>query len=102
MARTPNKPVTVERATELWDKYDESVFQRNPHYAGGGAVGSMHDEEGERLVFTDDNGEDYDPIGLLVNVTYTDTADQSVLPPGQRIPDCLEGVPVWVRLVFIR
>ena len=43
-------------------------------------------------VFLDENGEWTDTVGIEVMVT--NKVDQSTLPPEDRIPDCLEGVPV--------
>ena len=44
--------------------------------------------------FMDANGEFIDTWGIVVVVTKK--VDQSTLPPEDRIPDCLEGVPVQI------
>ena len=45
--------------------------------------------------FTDANGERIDTWGIIVSVTKK--VDQSTLPPEDRIPDCLEGIPVQIQ-----
>ncbi len=52
---------------------------------------------GEGL-FTDENDENTGESGIVVFVTKK--VDQSTLPPEDRIPDCLEGVPVQVKEQF--
>ena len=65
------------------DKY-EPLFNRQPNVYSTG-VG----------YFTDENGEFIDTWGIVVSVTKK--VDQSMLPPEDRIPDCLEGIPVQIE-----
>ncbi len=72
--------LTEERMTEVWDKY-RPLFERYPTYQGGG-VSDIRDENGERT----------EVRGLVISVY--EEVDPSTLPPEDRIPDCLEGIPV--------
>ena len=65
------------------DKY-EPLFWRQPNVYTTG-VGN----------FTDEHGEWTDTWGIIVRVTKK--VDQSTLPSKDRIPDCLEGVPVHIE-----
>ena len=65
-------------------KYDD-LFWRQPHVE---AVG-----EGS---FKDENGEWVPIVGIVVHVY--EVVDQETLPPEDRIPRCLEGVPVQIRV----
>ena len=75
----------VERAESIRHKY-EDMFWRQPNIYGT-AIGIIFDESGE---FTD-------RAGFIITVTKK--VDQSTLPPEDRIPDCLEGVPVQIEEV---
>ena len=71
------------RELKVRDKY-EPLFRRQPNvYAT--SLG----------LFTDDNDEFTGESGIVVSVTRR--VDQSTLPPEDRIPDCLEGVPVQIK-----
>ncbi len=74
---------TPERIHEVRVKYD-LLFWRQPNVF---AVG-----EG---FFKDENGEWTEKVGI--SITVTKKVDQSTLPPGDRIPACLEGVPVNIE-----
>ena len=73
----------VERARAIRHKY-EDIFWRQPNVHGTG-IGIIEDE----------NGNATDRAGF--RITVTEKVDQSTLPPEDRIPDCLEGVPVQIR-----
>ncbi len=45
--------------------------------------------------FTDENDEYTGEWGIVVSVAKK--VDQSTLPPEDRIPDCLEGIPVQIK-----
>ena len=75
----------VERARAIRHKYDD-LFWRQPNVNGVG-IGIIETE----------NGEYTDRAGFIIDVTKK--VDQSTLPPEDRIPDCLEGVPVQIREV---
>ncbi len=72
----------AERRHEVRLKYDP-LFWRQPNVHGVG--------EG---AFTDENGERTETHGIIVHVTRK--VDQSALPPEDRIPDCLDGIPVQI------
>ena len=72
----------TERATAIRPKY-EDLFWRQPNVHGVG-VGVIEDE----------NGEDTGQTGFVISVT--EKVDQSTLPPEDRIPDCLEGIPAQI------
>ncbi len=74
---------TQERRDEVLSKY-ESLILRQPNWH---AYGAGH--------FMDKNGEWLDISGIAV--TVYPMVDQSTLPPEDRIPDCLEGIPVQIR-----
>ncbi len=80
MATTPE--ITDERIHEVRLKYD-NLFWRQPNVFGVG--------EG---YFKDENGEWTETSGIIIRVT--EKVDQSTLPPEDRIPDCLEGIPVQI------
>ena len=70
------------RRLEVRLKYDP-LFRRQPSYHGHG-LGNLRDENGEKT----------ETRGIIIRVD--EKVDQSTLPPEDRIPDCLEGVPVQV------
>lgn len=73
---------TSERIHEVRLKYDD-LFWRQPNVHGVGE-GALRDANGERTGAS----------GIIVSVT--EKVDQSTLPASDRIPDCLEGVPVQI------
>ena len=73
---------TRERRDEVLSKY-LGLIMRQPNWHGHGA-GNFKDENGERL----------DIEGITV-IVYP-MVDQNTLPPEDRIPDCLEGIPVQI------
>lgn len=74
---------TPERRHEVRLKYDD-MFWRQPNVFGV--------SEGR---FLGENGERLETKGILVKVTKK--VDQSTLTPKDRIPECLEGIPVQLR-----
>ena len=72
----------TERARAIRHKY-EDLFWRQPNVHGVG-IGRFEDE----------NGEGTRQVGFVI--TVTEKVDQNTLPPEDRIPDCLEGVPVQI------
>lgn len=72
----------VERAEAIRHKY-EDMFWRQPNVHGSG-IG----------IIEDDSGNATDRAGFVI--TVTEKVDQSTLPSEDRIPDCLEGVPVQI------
>ena len=74
--------VAVERARSVRHKY-EDLFSRQPNVWGVG-IG--------RVKYPD--GQVSEEIGFVVSVT--EKVDQNTLSPEDRIPDCLEGVPVFI------
>ncbi|MXY44219.1 MAG: hypothetical protein F4Y50_09280 [Dehalococcoidia bacterium] len=75
----------VERARSIRHKY-EDLFWRQPNVHGT-SIG----------IIEDDNGAFTDRAGFVIRVTKK--VDQGTLPPEDRIPDCLEEVPVQIREV---
>ena len=80
MTATPE--ITEERILEVRDKY-RSLFRRQPNYQGNGPS-DLRDENGERT----------ETRGIIIYVTKK--VDQGALPAEDRIPDCLEDVPVQI------
>ena len=76
--------ITDARGIEIMRKY-ESLFERQPNYESS-AFGFLTNEDTGEL--------DWDRVGIEVLVTKK--VDQSTLPEADRIPDCLEGVPVQI------
>ena len=72
----------VARARAIRHKYD-ALFWRQPNVHGVG-IG----------IILDANGQDTDRAGFTIRVT--EKVDRSTLPVEDRIPDCLEGVPVQI------
>ena len=73
-----------ERIHEVRGRYDP-LFRRQPNV----------DLISEGFI-KDENGGYTETVGILIHVT--EKVDQSTLPPEDRIPDCLEGVPVQFRV----
>ena len=80
MTETPE--ITDEYILEVRDKY-RALFKRQPNYHGNGP-GNLVDENGEETTIK----------GITIYVTKK--VDQGTLPPEDRIPGCLEGVPVQI------
>ena len=79
---TRNSSEDVVLAQAIRYKYDDLFWrQPNVHAVGIGDI-------------TDENGEYTDIWGFRIHVT--EKVDQNTLPPEDRIPDCLEGVPVQI------
>ena len=84
---TEDASVDVERPTSehvsyVLEKY-RPLLRRFPHMWANG-MGLLRDEDGERT----------DEVGIWVYVE--EPVDQSTLPSEDRIPDCLEGVPMQI------
>ena len=79
---TETTPPTMERIHEVRLKYDD-LFWRQPNVFAVGE-GYFRDKAGNRI----------NTLGIVVSVETK--VDQSTLPAKDRIPDCLEGVPVLV------
>ena len=82
VAMTATPEITPERIHEVRLKYDD-LFWRQPNVHGVG--------EG---LLRNQNGDLTETWGIIISVTKK--VDQSTLPAEDRIPDCLEGVPVQV------
>ena len=80
MTATPE--ITDERILEVRAKY-RPLFKRQPYYNGNGPS-DLRDENGERT----------ETQGIIIYVSRK--VDQGTLPVEDRIPDCLEGVPVQI------
>lgn len=75
--------VTKEDVLEVMDKYQDRIWAY-PKVIGFGPYG-IRDKDGDRT----------DQYGLEIAVT--ERVPASLVPEDQRIPDCLEGIPVsWV------
>ena len=74
----------VARARAIRHKY-EDLFWRQPNVHAVG-IGNIRDENGERTGIW----------GFVVHVS--EKVDQHTLPRKDRIPACLEGVPVEIRV----
>ncbi len=80
---TPHATPTDERIHEVRLKYDPLFWrQPNVHAVGEG-------------LFSDGKGGWTETVGIVIDVT--EKVDQSTLPAEDRIPECLEGVPVQIR-----
>ena len=77
-------PPTDGRIRQIRLKY-EPLFERQPNYSGLGE-GSFKDADGDWT----------DTWGIVVYVTKK--VKQSTLPTADRIPACLEGVPVQIQV----
>ena len=81
-----SEEVTHEKAEAVVKKYKD-LIERQPHWYSYGAK-FMWDEETERP--------DYDRVAIVISVIKK--VDQSTLPEADRLPDCLDGVPVQFRV----
>lgn len=82
--------ITDERILEIHNKY-EDLIQRQPNYRWA---------EVPTYLLADENGGYAEVRGIIVWVTRK--VDQSEIPAEDRIPDCLEGVPVQIVKEEIR
>ena len=83
----------TDHARAIRPKY-EDMFWRQPNaYAVG--IGVHVDEKGYDLEEPDGEGGCKSVVGFIIRVT--ERVDQSALPPEDRIPSILEGVPVQIR-----
>ncbi len=73
----------TKRAEAMLPKY-EDLFSRQPNVWLVG-IGLLQDEAGEHT----------GQVGFIVSVT--EKVDQGTLPPEDRIPGCLERIPVEIR-----
>ena len=87
MTATPEN--TDEYIQEVRDKYSD-LFRRQPNYRRHTGPVRLWDE----------NGEMSETAGIVVEVTKK--VDQSAIPAEDRLPDCLEGVPIQIEEVDIR
>ena len=76
--------ITDARGIEVKRKY-EPLFERQPHYVSSSFGVAVNEDTGER---------DWDRTAIRVKVTKK--VDQSTLPEEDRIPACLDGVPVQI------
>ena len=74
---------TDEHILDVRTRYKD-LIRRQPNHRGNGGPVYLEDE----------NGEDTEIRGIIVWVTKK--VDQSEIPAEDRIPDCLEGVPVQI------
>ena len=81
----PVAPPTFERALEVSEKYSD-LFINYPHYRGRGVGNSF------KIPHPDENQPD--GFGILVRV-WKLTNPRRLLEE-QRIPECLDGVPVRI------
>ena len=93
----------TERATDeqIWkviEKYRD-LFERQPHFYHVNP-GVLDDENGDLIETTeglvDENGHPLHVLGIRVKVE--EITDQSTLPEEDRIPECLDGIPVQIEL----
>ncbi len=77
---TATSEITAEYSLEVVEKHVD-LFKRQPNYWGVGPANLL-----------DKNGKETGIRGIIISVT--EKVDQSTLPAEDRIPDCLEGVPV--------
>ena len=69
-----------DRIEAIIDRH-ELLIRRQPNISGYGVQ-----------TIVDENG--YPTDAMFIHIGVTEKVDQSTLPPEDRIPDCLEGVPV--------
>ena len=61
------------------------LWRRQPNLASGPGVGTIAD-----------GGRPGEPLSIEIGILVTEKVDQSTLPREDRIPDCLDGVPVSI------
>ena len=79
---------TFDQRWRVWGKY-QPLFWRHPYFANVD-VGRIYEVE-----------EGTDTEGIIVRV-YKQPDQTRVLPPEDRIPDCLEGIPIEIRGHYIQ
>ena len=92
-------PKHFERYTEVWRRAQEilpkyeDLFWRQPNVWSTG-IGYFRGEWDIPLEVPDGEGGCKRIVGFIIRVT--EKVDQNALPPGDRIPDTIEGVPVQI------
>ena len=82
----------TERARAIRPQYDD-LFWRQPNVWAVG-IGFFRGEWDIPLEVPDGDGGCKRVVGFIIRVT--EKVDQSTLPPEDRIPDTIEGVPVQI------
>ena len=83
---------TGERAEEILPKY-EDLFWRQPNVWSTG-IGLFNDKNRNFMRVPDGKGGCKMVVGFTISVT--EKVDQNTLPPEDRIPNVLEGIPVQI------
>ncbi len=87
---------TLERATDMLiehhDKFNAMVTSKP--YVWQFTADFLEDENGSILEMPDGEGGCKRVVGFIVRVT--ERFDQTTLPPEDRIPDTIEGIPVQI------
>ena len=95
---TRTETATAERMWEVIEKYRDLV-EGQPHFYHV-SPGLLEDEKGELIVTTEGlTGENGYPLHVGgIKVKVEELTDQSTLPEENRIPECLDGIPVQIVL----
>ena len=95
---TMTETATAERMWEVIEKYRD-LFEGQPHFYHV-SPGLLEDEKGELIVTTEGlTGENGYPLHVGgIKVKVEELTDQSTLPEENRIPECLDGIPVQIVL----
>ena len=95
---TMTERTSVEHRWEVIEKYRD-LFERQPHFYHVNP-GLLKDENGDLIETTeglvDENGHPLYVGGIRVKVEQL--TDQSTLPEEDRIPECVDGIPVMIEL----
>ena len=83
MAEQTPTPVPYDHVERVRDKY-VPLFEGYPNYSSAG-YGNITEEDPPR------------ELGPGIVVSVTEMVDPDSVPEAQRIPSCIEGVPVWIR-----
>ena len=82
MTELSEREFLEERIKAVREKY-KALIRRQPTWHGTGTQ-NLRDANGERT----------GPLGIIIRVDKK--VDQNTLPPEDRIPDCLDGIPVQI------
>ena len=80
------------RADEIYPKYRD-LFWRQPNVIMT-SIGFLEDGNGDTIKVPDGEGGCKEVVGFIISVS--EKVDQNTLPPEDRIPDGLEGIPAQI------
>ena len=101
-------PVYLSAGTSDYSGGLKVQYERIPEFHYADAVMLKHDDllmrypNRAHLPFRGilgDGGRPGEPLSVRIRIFVTEKVDQNTLPPEDRIPDCLDGIPVTIHVI---